>query len=55
MQTVAVLARARALGIAAAAVLVVFESSGAEPISDELRESSERRAGRAAAAALAAL
>ncbi len=53
MQTVAVLAAARTLGIAAAAILVVFEAEGSAPIADRLREESERRAGRAAAAVLA--
>lgn len=53
MQTVAVLARARDLGIAAAAVLIVVEAGGTGAISDEDREDCERRAGRSAAAALA--
>jgi purine-nucleoside phosphorylase len=53
MQTVAVLARARDLGIAAAAVLIVVEAGGTGAISDEDRENCERRAGRSAAAALA--
>lgn len=52
MQTVAVLARARALGIAAAALLVVAETTG-EPgsrLSDEELEEAAKRAGAAAAA-----
>jgi uridine phosphorylase len=48
MQTVAVLARAAALGIAAAAVLVVTESPISGAIAEEVRESAERRAGEAA-------
>lgn len=55
MQTVAVLARARDLGMAAAAVLIVVEADGAGPISDPDREDSERQAGRSAAAALLAV
>jgi purine-nucleoside phosphorylase len=53
MQTVAVLARGRELGIAAAAVLIVVEAGGSGAIPDEAREDLERRAGRSAAAALA--
>jgi uridine phosphorylase len=49
MQTVVVLARARELGIAAAAVLVAVEAEGSAPISDADRETAERQAGRAAA------
>jgi uridine phosphorylase len=51
MQTVAVLARARELGIAAAALLIVSESGG-ERIADEKLESAARRAGQATAKAL---
>jgi uridine phosphorylase len=49
MQTLAVLARARALGVAAAAVLVVAEP---EPLDDEELGLAAIRAGRAAARAL---
>jgi purine-nucleoside phosphorylase len=52
MQTVAVLARGRELGIAAAAILIVAESaSGGAPTEEEL-ESAAKRAGRAAALVL---
>lgn len=47
MQTVAVLARARELGIAAAAILIVSEASG-EQLDDESLEAAARRAGKAA-------
>jgi purine-nucleoside phosphorylase len=53
MQTVAVLARARALGVAAATVLVVVEDERPGTISEDAREEAERRAGRAAARVLA--
>jgi uridine phosphorylase len=52
MQTAALLARAKTLGVAAAATLVVVEEAGEPPLADELREEAERRAGRAAAEAL---
>lgn len=52
MQTVAVLARAAALGIGAAAVLVVTESPSSGAIAEEVRESAERRAGEAASRVL---
>jgi uridine phosphorylase len=52
MQTVAVLARAAALGIGAAAVLVVTESPISGAIAEEVRESAERRAGEAASGVL---
>jgi uridine phosphorylase len=52
MQTVAVLARASELGVAAAAVLVVSAVAGSETLGDAEREAVERRAGRAAASAL---
>jgi len=52
MQTVAVLARGRELGIAAAAILVVVEGLGGVVVDDEVRDSAARRAGAAAAAAL---
>ena len=42
MQTVAVLARAAALGIGAAAVLVVTESATSGAIAEEDREAAER-------------
>jgi uridine phosphorylase len=49
MQTATVLARARALGVAAAAVLIVEETAGGERIADEELEDAARRAGEAAA------
>jgi len=52
MQTAALLARAQALKIAAAAVLIVAERSGGEPLNKESLETRERRAGRAASVAL---
>jgi uridine phosphorylase len=52
MQTLAVLARARALEIAAAVVLVVAETEGRERLDDEKMEQSAVRAGKAAAKAL---
>lgn len=52
MQTVATLARARSLGIVAAAVLIVEEAEGSAPISDEDREEAAKRGGAAAAAVL---
>ena len=53
MQTVAVLAQSEALGLAAAAVLVVSEEVGAEGrLSDESQERSAKLAGRAAATAV---
>jgi uridine phosphorylase len=52
MQTLAVLARAGALEIAAAAVLVVAEAEGHERLGDERMELAAVRAGKAAAAAL---
>ena len=58
MQTVAILARARSLGIAAAAVLVATEAIGAaSPVSDpaasnDVLEEATKRAGRAGAQAL---
>jgi uridine phosphorylase len=51
MQTVAVLARGRELGIAAAALLIVAEARGRR-LGDEALESASKRAGRAAEAAL---
>jgi uridine phosphorylase len=54
MQTVAVLARSHALGIAAAAVLIVIEGTDGETIDDELRDESAKRAGVAAATLLQA-
>jgi uridine phosphorylase len=54
MQTVAVLARARELGIAAAAMLIVSEAGG-ETIADEVLESAAKRAGQAAAKTLSNL
>jgi uridine phosphorylase len=52
MQTAAVLAAARRLGIAAAAVLIVSEGTGGERLGDEEAEAAARVAGRAAAAVL---
>jgi len=52
MQTVAILARAASLGIAAAAALIVVEAAGSEPLSEELREETAKRAGTAAAEVL---
>ena len=52
MQTVAVLARGRQLGIAAAAVLIVSERAGGEGLADEQLEATAKRAGRAASAVL---
>jgi len=54
MQTVAVFARGRELGVAAAAVLIVSEANG-ETLADTELESSARRAGRGAASALSNL
>jgi len=52
MQTLAVLARSRALEIAAAAVLIVAEAEGHPRIDDEGVERAARQAGKAAARAL---
>lgn len=52
MQTVAVLARGRALGMATAALLVVTDTAGAAPLDAEPLEEAAKRAGRAAAGAL---
>ena len=54
MQTAALLARGRALGIAVAAVLIVAETAGGERIADEALEDAAKRAGAAAAAVLSA-
>jgi uridine phosphorylase len=54
MQTVAVLARGRELGMVAAAVLIVNEA-GEEVLADENLEAAAKRAGRAAAEALSNL
>ncbi len=53
MQTVAILARGRALGVTAATVLIVVEDERSETIPEDPREEAERRAGRAAAHVLA--
>jgi uridine phosphorylase len=45
MQTVAILARAGALGVAAAAVLIAVDSLDGPPLAEELREDAEKRAG----------
>lgn len=52
MQTLAVLARAGELGIAAAAVLIVSEDSAGEALSDERLEAAAKSVGRAASAVL---
>lgn len=52
MQTVAVLARGRALGIATASVLIVSQSTDGALVSEEAIEASAKRAGRAATAVL---
>lgn len=52
MQTVAILARADALGVAAAAVLIAVGSPGEAPLEEERRQELEKRAGRVAAAVL---
>lgn len=52
MQTVAVLARGRALGIATAALLIVMDSRDAGPLGAEPLEEAAKRAGRAANAVL---
>lgn len=52
MQTVAVLARAGELGLAAAALLIVGESSDRSTLGDERLEEAVKRAGRAASAVL---
>ena len=55
MQTVSLLARAHSLGIAAAAILIVAEKSGGDKdLEKEALETAEKRAGRAASAALSA-
>jgi uridine phosphorylase len=51
MQTVAILARGRELGVAAAALLIVSEAAGTE-LDDDALESASKRAGRAAGAVL---
>lgn len=56
LQTLAVLARGREVGVAAAALLIVGEVGlDGEPIADEEMEEAARRAGRAASAALASI
>ena len=52
MQTVAVLARGRELGVAAAALLVVSEGAGGEALGDEPLAAAAKRCGRLAAAVL---
>jgi uridine phosphorylase len=52
MQTVAILARAESLGVAAAAVLIATETRGGDVLAEEDREEAERRAGRAASQAI---
>lgn len=52
MQTAALLSAAERLGIAAAAILVVSETSSGEVLADEALEAATKRAGNAAVAAL---
>ena len=52
LQTVAILARARSLGIAAAAILIVAESGPGEQLADDDRDEAAKRAGRAVLAVL---
>ena len=52
MQTVAILARAQALEVAAAAVLIAVDSLDGPPLAEDVREDSEKRAGRVVAAVL---
>jgi uridine phosphorylase len=54
MQTVAILARAGELGLAAAAVLIAVDSLDGPPLAEEPREDAEKRAGRAASCVLSA-
>jgi uridine phosphorylase len=54
MQTLAVLARSRELGIAAAALLIVSETAAGETVSDGELEVAAKRAGGAASAVLSA-
>ncbi len=54
MQTVAIFARAKALGVAAAAALIVSEQVGEQALPDEQMEDAAKRAGAAAAAVLSA-
>lgn len=52
MQTAALFARGRELGLALAAVLIVAETAGGERLGDEAGEAAARRAGNASAAAI---
>jgi len=52
LQTVAILARARSLGIAAAAILIVAESETGELLADQSRDDAAKRAGRAVTSVL---
>lgn len=52
MQTAPLLARSRALGVQAAALLIVAESTAADVLAKDALGEAERRAGQAAAAAL---
>jgi uridine phosphorylase len=52
LQTAALFARARELGVGLAALLIVAETSAGEPIEKQRLEQLERRAGRAAATVL---
>ena len=54
MQTAALLARGRDLGIAVAAVLIVTETVAGESLDDDAAELAAKAAGRAAAAVLSA-
>ena len=50
LQTVAILARARSLGIAAAAILIVAEGDTGELLGDTARDDAAKRAGRSVCA-----
>jgi uridine phosphorylase len=52
MQTVAVLARAAALGVVAAAVLIAVDSLDGPALAEDAREDAEKRAGRVVSAVL---
>jgi hypothetical protein len=52
MQTAPLLARARALGVRVAALLIVSEAAGGETLARDDLERAERRAGRAASQVL---
>ncbi len=52
MQTVAVLATGRRLGVATAALLIVTEATAGEPLTDEALDAAAKRAGQAASTIL---